>query len=183
MKRNRQHKQHLRQQLLSMVKADQKVRTSGNWKPTIDQRNTRMLKKIVVRYGWPTISLVGEDGAQAAWLITQHTPDLSFQKKCLRLLREAVKSGQANKSQLAFLIDKIRVREGKKQIFGTQFKFDADRKRLVPWSIENRKSINCRRKRYGLESFETYQKKMEQGDLRRYQKLVHKFSKVNSPKN
>jgi hypothetical protein len=36
------------------------------------RRNTARLKAVVVDHGWPGRSLVGEDGAHAAWLILQH---------------------------------------------------------------------------------------------------------------
>lgn len=173
----------LQKSLLLMMKRDQRARVRGSWTPEIDAENTRKLKNVIARYGWPTNSLVGEDGARAAWLIAQHTPDVSFQKKCLPLLRKAVRLGQASKSHLAFLTDKMRVREGKKQIFGTQFKFDARKKRLLPWLIEDRSGVNRRRKRYGLEPFEAYRKKMGKGDLRKYRKLTRKFSKISSPKS
>lgn len=37
-----------------------------------DKDNTSRLGQIVERYGWPTSSLVGKDGAQSAWLLVQH---------------------------------------------------------------------------------------------------------------
>jgi hypothetical protein len=35
--------------------------------------HTARLRAIVSQYGWPGRSLVGEDGADAAWLLLQHT--------------------------------------------------------------------------------------------------------------
>jgi DNA-binding IclR family transcriptional regulator len=38
----------------------------------VDRDNTRWLGELVNRQGWPGRSLVGEDGAAAAWLLAQH---------------------------------------------------------------------------------------------------------------
>src|SRR4051794_26575249 len=49
----------------------------------IDRDNTDRMKEIVKK-GWPGKSLVGRDGAQAAWILVQHADhDRSFQKECL----------------------------------------------------------------------------------------------------
>jgi len=78
----------------------------------MDSGNTAWLMTIVERVGWPGRSLVGADGAHAAWLLAQHA-DLSplFQRRFLELLRHAVERGEASSADLARLTD--RVHEGK----------------------------------------------------------------------
>src|SRR5579872_4021954 len=47
----------------------------------IDKRNTAWLKEVIDRRGWPGKSLVGADGANAAWLMVQHAVlDRAFQR-------------------------------------------------------------------------------------------------------
>ena len=54
----------------------------------IDSKNRTRLKEIVDQHGWPGKSMVGKDGAHAAWLLAQHADaDLEFQKKCLALMQ------------------------------------------------------------------------------------------------
>jgi len=67
----------LRAELLEMKAADQRPRADlpadrAEMQQT-NRRNTARLKEIVSRYGWPTISMVGEEGAEAAWLLAQHS--------------------------------------------------------------------------------------------------------------
>src|SRR5437879_4451290 len=84
--------------------------------------NTDWLREVVHQYGWPGRSLVGEDGADAAWLIAQHSDhDPAFQRECLDLLQVAVDRGEASRSNLAYLTDRVLLRERGKQIYGTQF--------------------------------------------------------------
>jgi hypothetical protein len=67
--------------------------------------NTARLREIVSARGWPGRSLVGEDGATAAWLLLQHTNSRvttirsaegdEFCRSCVTLLRETVAQGEA----------------------------------------------------------------------------------------
>lgn len=137
-----------------MVKVDQGIRRKflkgGQWNKEIDIRNTKKMKDIVKKYGWPGKSLVGENGAHGAWLLIQHSVhDLKFQKKCLVLLKQAVKTGEASKKHLAYLIDRILVNSGKKQIYGTQFYKNKNGK-LDLKPIRDRKNADKRRKKMGL---------------------------------
>src|SRR6187549_53113 len=61
-----------------------------------DAQKTMWLDEVILQQGWPTKSLVGEDGAQAAFLIVQHSPAPQFQKKCLELLEKAVGQNEAD---------------------------------------------------------------------------------------
>jgi hypothetical protein len=85
----------------------------------IDKRNMTRLEEMIKQYGWPGKSLVGEEASVAAFLILQHS-DLQHQEKYLPLLKEAAKKGEARPADTAMLEDRVLVREGKKQIYGTQ---------------------------------------------------------------
>jgi hypothetical protein len=84
--------------------------------------NTDRLRQVVAEHGWPGRSLVGEGGADAAWLILQHagsgvpslgTPEsLLFQASCIPLLYEAVRRGEAHPRHLAHVVDNVRERAG-----------------------------------------------------------------------
>lgn len=172
----------LKKELLLLAKRDQEVRREGNWNRKIDERSTRRLKKIIKLRGWPTISIVGKEASHAAWLIVQHSPDLKFQKECLGLLRKAVAANESLKADLAYLIDRIKIKDSKKQLFGTQFKFNVKTNKLIPYPIQNPKFMDKRRKAYGLEKFSTYQKKMQRGNLATLKRLMKKFSETKHKK-
>ncbi|HVS36809.1 MAG TPA: DUF6624 domain-containing protein [Gemmataceae bacterium] len=126
----------------------------------IDARNTARMKEVVDKYGWPGQSLVGKDGAQQAWLLVQHADrDRDFQKHCQALLAEAVKKGEAAPDQLAYLTDRVRLAEGQKQVFGTQFHEVGGR--MEPYPIEDEAGVDQRRKDIGLPSLADYRKMIE----------------------
>ena len=107
----------LRKRLLLMVRDDQTDPTP----PGAGDRNATWIREIVAEHGWPGKTLVGEDGAHAAWLIVQHQdPDVAFQRRCLELMRLAFESGEVTARDLAFLTDRVLSNEGKPQMYGTQ---------------------------------------------------------------
>lgn len=159
----------LRQELLDRLKEDQKVRdemeaifSKSDGKPvkldpvvrerwqSVDKNNTDWLKQVVQQHGWTGKSLVGVDGAHAAWLLVQHADhDVNFQKQCLLLMEKAVKSGEADGKDFAFLTDRVRTGEGKLQLYGTQMMLK-DGGKYVPLPIEDESNVDKRRAEIGL---------------------------------
>ncbi len=117
----------------------------------VHRANAERLASIITEFGWPGQTLVGDDGAEAAWLIAQHAIGLpDFQRSCLEHLRGAVEAGEAPLWQLVYLEDRIRVFEGRKQRYGTQFDSTADGE-PVPYPIEDPDNVEVRRAAARLE--------------------------------
>lgn len=121
----------LAQELVQMGAEDQAERT-GNPElppgtklgPPKDYARTARLKEIIDEHGWPTVDLVGEDAASAAWLVSQHADfDVEFQQEARDLLRRAVEAGQGDPSELAYLDDRVQVNLGEPQTFGSQVRW------------------------------------------------------------
>jgi len=125
---------------------------------TLDKRNLRRLVQIIDKYGWPGRSLVGKEGALTAFLIIQHA-ELEDQKKYFPMLKEAVRRGEANQDYAALLEDRILMREGKKQIYGSQLHFNEVTKKLELWPIEDEENVDVRRTSVGLEPLAEYMKR------------------------
>jgi hypothetical protein len=110
----------LHDELVAMLERDQSGRTGGP-DPEGDAARTARLAEILDAHGWPTRELVGEDGAEAAWAIAQHSDlDPAFQQRALELLRQAVAAGQASPGELAYLTDRVAANTGQPQTYGTQ---------------------------------------------------------------
>lgn len=125
----------------------------------VDQKNTARMQQIINTHGWPGETLVGEDGANAAWLVVQHADkDRPFQKRCLALMAAAGPE-EVSQSNLAYLVDRVRVGEGQPQVYGTQFWTD-ESGRFGPQPIEDEGLVDERRASVGLESLAEYKKTM-----------------------
>jgi hypothetical protein len=95
------------------------------------------------------------------FLIVQHSPAPQFQKQCLELLEQAVQQDEADRINLAYLTDRVRISEGKSQVYGTQgqtTQFGA----IVPFPIEDEEHVDERRKAIGLEPVAEYFKHMNE---------------------
>lgn len=144
-----------------MARKDQRMRNSGQWNKKVDKENTKKLKKIVAGFGWPDFKLVGKRVSHLAWLIVQHADhDVDFQERCLQLMEEKSKAGLVNSANVAYLTDRVRVKQGKKQLYGTQFYVDQSGN-FKPRPIYKIKELRNRRKKMGLENFGAYQKRIQ----------------------
>jgi hypothetical protein len=120
----------------------------------VHRSNARALEEILEFGGWPKLSHVGEDGAEAAWLVVTHAiAEPAFQRRCVDLLGRGVKEGEANPALWAALVDRIRFNERKPQVYGTIFDWDQD-ERLSPWLIEEPECVEERRRELGLPPLE-----------------------------
>jgi hypothetical protein len=119
-----------------------------------DTHNIQRLEAIIAEIGWPKRSVVGERAASAAFLILQHS-DLAYQKKYLPLTRAAVAENEMRGSSLALLEDRVLLREGKKQIYGSQ----VQRNEAGEWearSLEDPEHVDQRRASVGLPPLAEY---------------------------
>lgn len=117
----------------------------------IDRGNQTRLKEIIAKYGWPGKSLVGEDGAQAAWMIVQHADnDRDWQKSCLSLM-ETMPPGEVSGKSIAYLTDRVLVGDKQPQKYGTQLGPN-----FVPLAIADQEHVDQRRAKLGLEPLAAY---------------------------
>lgn len=155
--------QALRQSLVNMVDEARALRSRlaadgslfQGYNPQMREMHNKHAKALATmadQHGWPGKSLVGEDGAAAAWMIAQHAIGLpNFVRACFELIQEAVAKGDAPRWQEALLLDRIRWLEGKKQVYGTQFDWDA-KGELNPLPIEDEANVDTRRLAAGLKT-------------------------------
>jgi hypothetical protein len=179
----------LRLELLRRVKTDQEARNAlirwlkeqglaGMFKPAdlaperkeaydkltgairrADQDNTDRLGVIVEKYGWPTNTLVGKDGANAAWLLVQHADaNPKFQRKCLDLMKKLPKD-EVSPTEVAYLTDRVLLAEGKKQVYGTQMTSSGGK--WEPRPLEDPANVDKRRAEVGLKPMAEYVKELQ----------------------
>ncbi len=111
---------------------------------------------------WPGRRLVGDDGEHAAWLVAQQEiDDVGLQRRCLELLEIAVACGDADPVHLAYLHDRVRMADGREQLYGSQFVRD-EQGRLVPWPVDDLQRVDARRARLGLPSFAEHAREMDE---------------------
>lgn len=114
-----------------------------------DSINLIKIIDILDKYGWLSINEVGKIGSQTLWLVIQHA-DLETQVKYFPIMEKAVANGKALAKDLAFLQDRILMRQGKNQLYGTQYIIDYKTNTSKLWEIEDPENLNARRQSVGL---------------------------------
>lgn len=122
--------------------------------------NSDNLCLILKTYGWPTKTLVGDDGADAAFFLLRNSSNPVMQASLLPVIIAATSQGEIELRDFASYIDRIRLNAGLKQLFGTQATIRDGF--LVMFPIENEALVDARRKQYQLPPLAEYQRTLEQ---------------------
>jgi len=152
----------LRHELLSLRAGDLNLREEllaanelgGHYHPRMEAvhiKNAARLRELIAQHGWPDEDLAGSDGAEAAWLIAQHSiGEPEFMRTALGLVRACAEQGRVPAWHAAYLEDRIALYEGRPQRYGTQ-EIDDPRDGLPrPWSIADPDCVNDVRASVGL---------------------------------
>ena len=101
-----------------------------------DSTNLQLVSRILSETGYPRKSKVGDFATLTVWMIIQHS-DLGRIKQFLPQLEEAARRGDLDPAYLAATKDRIDIREGRPQKYGTQFNAPLlDASRVNEWRKE-----------------------------------------------
>lgn len=149
----------IKKELSAIFDRDQKTRTgsdSAEFADYIDSCNLVQVESLIAKYGWLGKSFVGSKGNQAVFIVIQHA-DLATQEKYLPVMQKSVDEGESSASDFAMLQDRVLMRQGKKQIYGSQVVFSKTGEQVF-YPIEDEKNVNARRAKVGLQPIEEYAK-------------------------
>ncbi len=157
----------LQKELLQIFKNDQDIRHQyidsskkyGYDNPIVDSLGKVMVfndsidlekvTNILDTKGWVGADKVGGQANQTLFLVIQHA-DIKTQEKYLPMMREAVKKGNASSSSLALLEDRVALRQGKKQIYGSQIGRNTKTNTYYVLPLEDPDNVDKRRSEVGL---------------------------------
>lgn len=187
----------LQTELLAILEEDQKYRKQMNetqknfgpeskemndlWKIAMqkDSINLLKVKKILDEKGWVGKDKVGAQANSAIFLVIQHS-DLETQKKYLPMMKEAVAKGNASSGSLALLIDRIEIREGRKQIYGSQIGINQNNKTNYVLPLIDPDNVDKRRTEVGLGPISDYVKNWSLiWDVEKYKRELPELEKLN----
>jgi antitoxin component of RelBE/YafQ-DinJ toxin-antitoxin module len=164
-----QTKPVLQKQLLNMAQQSQQLQATQksdatavlkNMAADIAQLHTQTLNQIVQLQGWPTKAQVTEEGVRAAFKLVSLSNNLSFQQDMLPLIIQSYLDKDGIEGQdVAQFTDKVSIKLGKKQVFGTQAEL-VDGK-IVFAEIENEETVDPLRAQMGMPPLAEYKKTLE----------------------
>lgn len=120
-----------------------------------DSINLIKIEKILNERGWLGANIIGKKGNSTLFLVIQHSK-LETQEKYLPMMHEAVIKGNAKASSLALLEDRVALRKGKKQIYGSQIGRDLKTNEYYVLPLIDPDNVNERRATVGLFPIQDY---------------------------
>ena len=120
-----------------------------------DSINLIKVKTILDTRGWLGADVVGEQGNTTLFLVIQHS-DIKTQEHYLPMMRQAVKNGKAKGSSLALLEDRVALRQGRMQIYGSQINRDIKTQSFYVSPLEDPDNVDKRRAEVGLQPLAEY---------------------------
>lgn len=133
------------------------VEMKTHWKVIKEQDSINLIKveEILSKNGWLGRDVVGDQGNETLFLVIQHS-DQKTQEKYLPMLRDAVKQGNADGYNLAMLEDRVALKQGKRQIYGSQIGRDEESLLYFVSPLEDPDNVDQRRAEVGLRSLKEY---------------------------
>jgi hypothetical protein len=120
-----------------------------------DSLHLALVRGILDQRGWLGADVIGYQGNLTLWFVIQHS-DLEVQLQYLPMIQAAVKMGNARPEHLALLEDRIAVRQGRKQVYGSQMGFDPETGEFYIPPLVDPDNIDKRRSEVGLNSYQEY---------------------------
>lgn len=150
-----------------------KVREEMLW---VDGQNTKRALSLLDSMGrWPGYTLIGKSADKTLWLCVQHadqSPEVA--SRYLPMLHEAVIAKRSEPMFYAYLLDRVRMHDGKEQVYGTQtykVKTDDGKHFFFVIPIEDVEHVDKRRISMGLGTMTEYLKEMgKEWDIEQYRK-------------
>ena len=127
---------------------------SSQYLVQIDEANTRELKRLLKDISWRELSDAGGDLFIKAFFVVQHSPDHEFQSEVLTELEPLVAGGLMDTQQYAYLFDRVKLRNGELQLYGTQMEC-VDGEYDVT-DLQTPETVDERRTIMGLQPLEEY---------------------------
>lgn len=125
---------------------------------TTDSMNLIPISAVIETYGWLGADEIGSQGNTTLFMVIQHS-ELETQLVYLPLMREAVKNGKAEPSSLALMEDRVALRQGRKQIYGSQLSWNMKTNEYYVLPLDDPDNVDKRRAEMQLEPLADYVKK------------------------
>lgn len=166
----------LQKELIAIYEDDQGIRRefmsvvdTGGWRSPAadslrnimsarDSANLVRITAILDERGWVGPKIVGGQANMALFLVIQHA-DPATQRKYLPMMREAASRGDAGRSNLALLEDRVALGEGRKQIYGSQIGTDDSTGKNYVFPLDDPDNVDARRAEMGLGPLADYVKR------------------------
>lgn len=175
--------QHHRVKLVKLIREKAPQKQQDSLRQLVERFDSICLPKtraILDKYGWLCKDVIGQKGGGTLFLVIQHA-DLSTQEKYMPMLAEAAERNCASKGDLATMQDRVALRKGLKQRFGSQVSYDEKGKRYYVAPLEDPLNVEKRRAEINTEPLWSYLKNWNMTwDAEEYIKLLPYYESIDT---
>ena len=140
--------------------ADEQIKCLAEISKSIDEPNTKHITQIFDQIGFPDTAKVGKEGLEAFMTLLQHAPTDQLRVRSLKPITKAFKNKEIPSMPYANFVDRLRLHQGKKQLYGSGFEIK-DGKLLLS-TTKDIKNLEKRRAKIGLPPMAEYVKDLEE---------------------
>ncbi len=148
-----------RTEMAKVKPTDIKIVELMNKQDSLDSINLKRVVVILDSLRYPKRRDFGDSAGLATFFVIQHA-DIKYQEKYLPLFEQAATNNEIEWKNVVYMIDRVRLRKGQKQLFGTQIQpikdpntgYLTNKAEVAP--IEDAKNVNERRAKVGLGTIE-----------------------------
>lgn len=115
----------------------------------LDSINQIFIDSVLNCCGYPGRNKVGIILEKVPFMVIQHA-SVEKMEKYLPYIQKAIRERSLRSDIEGYIVDRIKIGKGQKQLYGTQFFFNKKLQRLDIYPIEDRKNVDKRRERIGL---------------------------------
>lgn len=124
------------------------------------KRHIPVLKELINKKGLPGYRQVGQESSDNFMAMVNHGYyDVPFQQKVAKLGKKQAKQKNISTPALAMMIDKMKIKSGQKQIYGTQLDY-TDKGEAIATNLRRPATVDQRRKKMGLSILKDYLQNM-----------------------
>jgi len=120
-----------------------------------DSLNLLKVAAIIDKFGWLGANEIGQSGNTTLFMVIQHS-DIQTQDKYLPVMRVAAANGKAALKSLALLEDRVALRHGNRQLYGSQVIWDMKTNHYQVAPLEAPELVDKRRAAMGLPAMAEY---------------------------
>lgn len=121
-----------------------------------DSVNLVKVSEILDSRGWLGKDIAGKQGNETLFLVIQHASALDAQLKYLPMMKQAAKDGKLDPTSFALLEDRIELRQGRPQIYGSQIGRDDRTGEYYVQALIDPDNVDKRREQVGLGRLQDY---------------------------
>lgn len=160
----------LRAEFEALADRDQEVRKDARpgmdqkalramWEKTqvVDTANQLRLDELVKQHGWPEATDLGAKAVMGAYAVVQHAPR-EYMQRYSSMVQKSTERGDISKADFARFDDRLRMRNGQPQRYGTQVNTDVKGISTF-WKIEDEENVDKRRAEVGYEPLAEFAKR------------------------